>query len=105
MVVTANERTVEIEVADNGPGVDEERLGTMFERFAHDGDQPLLTGSIGLGLAIAAHITKLMGGNLRYQRYQGMTYFIVSLPTAPGADESTPDDESVAEMIKVLSSS
>jgi signal transduction histidine kinase len=105
VVVTANERTVEIEVADNGPGVDEERLGTMFERFAHDGDQPLLTGSIGLGLAIAAHITKLMGGNLRYQRYQGMTYFIVSLPTAPGGDESTPDDESVAEMIKVLSSS
>lgn len=104
VAVTANESVVDIEVADNGPGVDEERLATLFERFAHEGDQPLLTGSIGLGLAIAARITGLMGGALRYQRYQGRTYFIVSLPSAPVADEPASDEESVAEMIRVLSS-
>jgi signal transduction histidine kinase len=102
--VTADDRSVDIEVADNGPGVDEERIATLFERFAHEGDQPLLTGSLGLGLAVAARITKLMGGTLRYQRYQGRTYFIVSLPPAPVTDESGNDSESVAQMIKVLSS-
>lgn len=104
VVVTANERSIDIEVADNGPGVNEERLATLFDRFAHDGEQPLLTGSVGLGLAIAARITKLMGGTLRYQRYQGKTYFIVSLPPAPVVADSSAETESVAQMIKVLSS-
>lgn len=102
--VAATEQIVEIEVADNGPGVNEEQLSTLFAGYAHEGDQPLLTGSIGLGLAVAARITKLMGGSLRYQRYQGRTYFIVGLPLVQVADGPASDEESVAEMIKVLSS-
>lgn len=102
IAVTSGDRSVDIEVIDNGPGVDEERISQLFESFAHQGDQPLLTGSVGLGLAIAERITRLMGGTLRYQRYQGKTYFIVSLPSAPVVTEDH-HDESVASMIKALS--
>lgn len=101
--VTDGDRYVDIEVIDNGPDVDEERISKLFESFAHRGDQPLLMGPVGLGLAISERITRLMDGTLRYQRYLGKTYFILSLPTAPGVAEAD-DDLSVASMIKALSS-
>jgi signal transduction histidine kinase len=75
----------------------------MFDRFAHAGDAPLLTGSVGLGLAVASRLTDLIGGTLRYQRYGGLTYFVLTLP-AGSSEEEERDDSSVADMIRSLSS-
>ena len=102
--VTSGDGSVDIEVWDNGPGVPEDIAESLFEPFIHDGDKSLLTGSVGLGLAVAARLTSLMGGSLQYQRYGGKTYFIVTLPIAEMSSVTEDDDVSVASMIRALSS-
>lgn len=56
--VAAREATVEVAVGDNGPGVDETRLATIFQPFVRDEDG----AGAGLGLAIAANALRLHGG-------------------------------------------
>ena len=90
--VTEADGMVEIEVWDDGPGVPEDRVATLFDRFAHDGDAPLLMGSVGLGLAVASRITTLMGGKLRYQRFGARTSFVVSLPIAADVEDGQSDE-------------
>ena len=101
--VTEGDGVVEVEVWDNGDGVPEDRVDRLFGRFAPESDLSLLTGSAGLGLAVASRLTALVGGRLEYQRFGGKTYFVVTLPTAQTAEDEL-DDESVAAMIRSLSS-
>jgi hypothetical protein len=54
----------------------------IFDRFVHDGTTPLLTGSVGLGLAISRSLAAHMGGDLTYERYSGWTAFTLALPLA-----------------------
>jgi signal transduction histidine kinase len=100
--VTQADNLVAIEVWDNGPGVSEDRIDKLFDRFVHTDDAPLLTGSVGLGLAVASRLAGLMGGGLRYQRYGGKTFFIVTLPGVSEPDDDL-DSNSVAAMIRALS--
>lgn len=97
--VTIGDDTIDIEVADNGPGLGEDEAGPILERMS--ADTALLGAGCGLGLPVAAGLSRLMGGSLRYQRYSGRTYFVVTLPAA-GSGEAG-GDLSVAEMIKTLS--
>lgn len=62
-------------VADNGPGVDDEIADRLFERFVHDGREVFLSGSVGLGLAIARSLATAMNGDLTYERKNGWTTF------------------------------
>jgi len=102
--VSAGEGVVDIEVWDDGAGVPEEQVAKLFERFIHDGSAPLLTGSIGLSLAVASRLTSLLGGKLSYQRFVGKSYFIVSLPGLEQVAEEVDDNhESVADMIRAMS--
>jgi signal transduction histidine kinase len=104
---------VDIEVWDNGVGVPEDQTEKLFERFIHNGAAPLLTGSVGLGLAVASRLTAMLGGRLSYQRFAAKTYFIVNVPLAtvdvvPTAVETPVAEEdesgmSVAEAIRALS--
>lgn len=100
--VNVGDRTVAIDVWDDGPGVPEEHVDRLFERYVHGGAAPLLTGSVGLGLAVASRLTSLMGGQLGYQRLQGITHFVVTLPAA-GVRESS-DDAPIASMNESVSS-
>jgi signal transduction histidine kinase len=100
--VSAADTTVDIEVWDNGPGMAEDRLANLFQRFAHDGTTSLLTGSVGLGLAVASRLTDLLQGRLVYQRFGGKTYFIVTLPrpTIHESDDDVP--EPVSDVIRAM---
>jgi signal transduction histidine kinase len=102
--VSPGESTVDIEVWDNGPGVPEEQIEKLFDRFVHQGAQPLLTGSVGLGLAIASRLTGMLGGKLSYQRFAGKTYFIVNVPAMSEVTqlEGSSEAESVAEVIRAM---
>jgi len=102
--VSSGEGNVDIEVWDNGPGVSEDRLASLFERFAHQGSAPLLTGSVGLGLAVASRLTNKLDGQLTYQRFGDRTYFVVSLPTYLPETGDEPEAESVSEVIRAMSS-
>jgi signal transduction histidine kinase len=66
-----------IEVNDTGPGIPEEELAHIFERFYKSTD----SGGMGLGLAIAKHLVEAHGGALTASSKLGIgTTMLVSLP-------------------------
>ncbi|MCU1529154.1 MAG: histidine kinase [Frondihabitans sp.] len=84
--------TIEIRVADHGPGIAAERRDEVFVPFQRLGDTDNTTG-LGLGLALSKGFTEGMGGTLEADDTPGggLT-MVVSLPAAwspvtPGAGE------------------
>jgi two-component system OmpR family sensor kinase len=70
-----------LEVEDSGPGIPPEIRKRMFERFARgDSSRARLSGSTGLGLAIADTIVVAHGGSVSVASKPGKTVFTVSLP-------------------------
>jgi two-component system sensor histidine kinase MtrB len=71
-----------ITVADRGPGVGEEALGHLFDRFYKaDPSRSATASTSGLGLAIAAEHAALLGGTLRATaRPGGGLAFTLMLP-------------------------
>ena len=72
---------VSLFVMDDGDGIPEDRVTQIFERYQHEGNNPLLQGSVGLGLAIAKSLAIGMGGDITYTRTSGITYFVLKLPS------------------------
>jgi len=64
-----------IAVADNGPGIEEDRLPRLFDRFQRSD-----SGS-GLGLAIARRVVERHGGTIRVKTEPGTgSTFTIELP-------------------------
>jgi signal transduction histidine kinase len=81
--VTCTEHGVHasVTIADDGPGVegmDAERIFDPYFRSRPEGGVP---GSVGLGLAVARQLARLMGGELVYGRKRGWTEFVLTLPS------------------------
>ncbi len=76
---------VEIRIADNGIGMDEETLSGLFTSFTQaDASTTRRFGGTGLGLAIAHHLVELMGGEIAVQSTPGKgSIFTVRLPFVP----------------------
>jgi signal transduction histidine kinase/CheY-like chemotaxis protein len=56
---------IEVTVSDTGPGIDEEFLPHVFERFRQaDSTSTKQHGGLGLGLAIVRHLVELHGGTV-----------------------------------------
>lgn len=85
--------TVEIEVADNGRGIDPRFLPFVFERFRQaDGSDTRGIGGLGLGLAIVRHLVTLHGGSIRAESAgpgRGAS-FVVTLPAITVSSRLTP---------------
>jgi signal transduction histidine kinase len=80
---------VVITVADRGPGVAEDRLGRIFDRFYMA--DPSRRGGSGLGLAIAAEHAALLGGRLRARNREGGGLAIeLSLPVTNPLPDGDP---------------
>ncbi|MFC1409247.1 sensor histidine kinase [Streptacidiphilus sp. N1-12] len=80
---TAADRSCELRITDNGPGIPEQLLPTVFERFARgDSSRSRAAGSTGLGLAIVAAVAASHGGQVSVQSEPGRTVFAVRLPQA-----------------------
>jgi two-component system, OmpR family, phosphate regulon sensor histidine kinase PhoR len=70
-----------ITVADSGPGIPQEDLGRVFERFYRVDKSRSRPGGTGLGLAIVKHLVELHGGEARAENAStGGAVFTVSLP-------------------------
>jgi two-component system phosphate regulon sensor histidine kinase PhoR len=76
------EQRIEISVADEGPGIPNEDLSRVFERFYRvDKSRARDPGGTGLGLAIVKHLVELHRGEVRVEnRRDGGARFTVSLP-------------------------
>lgn len=67
-------------IQDNGPGMDAETMGRIFDRFYQGGDATSRSGN-GLGLSIAKRIVELCGGEIGVQSEPGQgSLFRVFLP-------------------------
>ncbi|MFO0579929.1 MAG: ATP-binding protein [Polyangia bacterium] len=86
---------VELSVSDTGKGIDPEFASSLFERFRQaDASLTRSYAGMGLGLALARHLTELHGGTIRAESAgvsKGST-FILTLPMSPlQTDEADPD--------------
>lgn len=62
---TPDETIFEFSVSDPGIGIDESKLGLIFDKFQQaDGSIPRCFGGTGLGLPISKRLVSLMGGNI-----------------------------------------
>ena len=70
-----------LRVADNGPGIDAELAGRLFEPFSHRRAAGRRLSIAGLGLAISRAIVEGHGGTLHYTPApEGGSIFTVCLP-------------------------
>lgn len=76
-----HETGVNLVVSDDGPGIPEDRLQTVFDRF-HRVDAARSGPGAGLGIAIAGQLVELHGGTIRAESRPGKgATFVVWLPT------------------------
>jgi len=78
----------ELVVADNGEGIPKELEDRLFQRFLHQGDMPLVLGSVGLGLSIVQALAEGMGGAVWYEKDEGWTKFVVRVPLSKTRQQS-----------------
>jgi len=72
---------VHVRVTDDGPGIPESLVPTVFERFTRGDDaRPRTAGSTGLGLSIVDAVARSHGGRVGVESRPGRTTFTVSLP-------------------------
>ena len=76
-----NDAWVEVEVADDGPGISEEIQSRIFEPFFTTKEVGVGTG---LGLGIANRIVKTHQGHIEVRSEPGETVMLVRLPVEPG---------------------
>ncbi len=70
---------VDISVEDNGPGIPENLLGKVFEKFFRAPGTP--PGGVGLGLSIVKNIAEIHNGRVRvHNRPEGGACFTIELP-------------------------
>jgi signal transduction histidine kinase len=75
---------VALSVSDEGPGIPDDDLGRVFERFYRvDKSRARDPGGTGLGLAIVKHLVELHGGHVSAEnRKEGGARFTITLPAA-----------------------
>ncbi len=71
-----------VTVSDDGPGVPADRAEAIFEPYERAHSEPSQPGSVGLGLAVARQLARLMDGDLTYERAGGRSRFTVWFPLA-----------------------
>jgi signal transduction histidine kinase len=76
---------VEIDVVDDGPGIPEQQLEHIFERFSRgDAGETQRVGGTGLGLAISKSLIELHGGTIAAESTAGQgSTFRIRLPAMP----------------------
>jgi two-component system, OmpR family, sensor kinase len=89
-VIAVDGGEVVVGVTDDGPGIDEALLPSLFERFVRgDESRSRRAGSTGLGLAIVKAIVDSHGGAISVESRPGRTRFEVRLPRTAAPARAT----------------
>ncbi|HEX9372282.1 MAG TPA: HAMP domain-containing sensor histidine kinase [Roseiflexaceae bacterium] len=85
--LSRSDAVAQIAVADSGPGIAQEHLGQIWDRFYRvDKARSRAFGDGGLGLAIVKYIAEAHGGAVRVVSAEGQgTTFTITLPLVSGA--------------------
>lgn len=80
--LAVEEKTATLSVADQGPGIPENEIDQLFQRFAKLSTQPTAQeSSTGLGLAIVKQLVEQLGGLVAFENHpEGGAVFSVSFP-------------------------
>jgi anti-sigma regulatory factor (Ser/Thr protein kinase) len=73
---------IQISVLDNGDGVPKEDEASIFLPYRRSTTGRRDPSSIGLGLWICRQLAQAMGGHLVYERRDGSTEFVMTVPVA-----------------------
>jgi CheY-like chemotaxis protein/anti-sigma regulatory factor (Ser/Thr protein kinase) len=93
-----------IEVTDSGPGIDPALLPHLFEPFRQaDGSSRRRHGGLGLGLAVAAKVVALHGGEIRAANLPtGGARFTCTLPVLAAPPAPAPPPAAPLPRLRVL---
>lgn len=91
-------RSYQLVVADNGSGLPKELEGKVFQRFIHQDQQTAVKDSVGLGLSIVRALADGMSGSVEYDRSEGETRFVITMPLAAVDTTESPFDERLPEV-------
>jgi len=82
ILVQQSDDRIDIQVIDQGPGIPEQHIGKLFQRFYRvDTARSREMGGTGLGLAIVKHIAQSHGGQASVESIIGKgSIFTISLP-------------------------
>jgi two-component system phosphate regulon sensor histidine kinase PhoR len=89
-----------IKVRDSGPGIPQEHLARVFERFYRvDQARSREAGGTGLGLAIVKHLARAHGGEAYVTSEVGAgSEFVVKLPNREAGAQENADQQALAAM-------
>lgn len=92
----------QVEVSDNGRGIEAEFLPRLFDRFSQlDSSSTREEGGLGLGLAIVRQLVEMHGGTVRAssEGAQKGSTFVVQIPIAAVRTDSTADSPRLASNV------
>lgn len=107
MKVYHTDENICMEIKDNGIGIPQEKLETIFDRFSQvDGKTTRKEGGAGIGLAITRELIQLLQGTIEVKSNPGIgTVFTVKLPYIPATENSvvTADADEETRSLEVKS--
>jgi two-component system, OmpR family, sensor kinase len=106
VTIARDDGSAVIEVSDDGPGMSEEELERVFERFYRaDPSRSRSSGGIGLGLSIVAAVAEAHGGRADAESEPGRgTTFRIVLPLSAHESQSIHSDIRGASQRRLVSS-
>jgi signal transduction histidine kinase len=84
--ISSDNTYVRVVVRDHGPGVPEQAVEGLFDRYDTGPDKAGMPASAGLGLSVARQLARMMGGDLRYLGGEGGASFELILLAADGSE-------------------